>query len=103
MSSVHVYAAGIRDVLPTGPSWAHFEGFGGVAKIVLAVIWAAGLAYVSGKTIWGASQQHIGGKRGYVEEAEHGKAMFRSGLTGVFILGSITAILVAVYAISVAA
>lgn len=102
LASAHVLAAGISDVLHgVSPSWGPFGAVGGKARVAIGVIWAAGLAFVVARTIWGAALQQFGSRSYNSDSAEQGKHMFRSGLVGIAVLGSITTLATIAYGMAV--
>ncbi len=102
LASAHLLAAGLGDVIQgVSPSWGPFGAVGGKAKVALGVIWAAALAFVVGRTIWGAALQQFGARSYNSDSAEQGKQMFRGGLVGIAVLGSITTLATIAYGMAV--
>lgn len=102
LPATHTLAAGIGDVIQgVTPNWGPFAAVGGKAKILIGVIWAAALAFVVARTIWGAAMQQLGGRSYNSDTTEQGKAMFRSGLIGIAVLGSITTLATIAYGMAV--
>ena len=86
-------------LLPTAPSWGALSSIGGIAKVVLAALWAGAIVFVVGRVIVGAAKQSIGGRSHNSLMAEEGKSQFLSGLVGLLVLGSITALTTLVYSL----
>ena len=86
-------------LLPTGPSWGALGEIGGIAKVVLAALWAGAIVFVVARVIIGAAKQSIGGRSHNSIMAEEGKSQFISGLVGLLVLGSVTALTTLVYSL----
>ncbi|HEY3871896.1 MAG TPA: hypothetical protein VGM10_26270 [Actinocrinis sp.] len=84
------------------PDWGPFGAVGNEAKVVIEVIMAAAILMCLAIAVWGAAKQRIGATALRDSfSAEQGKGMIVAGLTGVFIIGSLSTLFTIVYGMAI--
>jgi hypothetical protein len=84
------------------PDWGPFGAVGQQAKVLIEVIMAAAILICLGIAIWGAAKQRIGATALRDSfSAEQGKGLIVAGLTGVFIIGSLSTLFTIVYGMAI--
>ncbi|HET9172448.1 MAG TPA: hypothetical protein VL551_28855 [Actinospica sp.] len=84
------------------PNWGPFGSVGQQAKVLIEVIMAAAILVCLGIAIWGAAKQRIGATALRDSfSAEQGKGLIIAGLTGVFIIGSLSTLFTIVYGMAI--
>jgi hypothetical protein len=84
------------------PNWGPFGSVGQQAKVLIEVIMAAAILICLGIAIWGAAKQRIGATALRDSfSAEQGKGLIIAGLTGVFIIGSLSTLFTIVYGMAI--
>lgn len=84
------------------PDWGPFGAVGNEAKVVIEVIMAAAILMCLAIAVWGAAKQRIGATAMRDSfSAEQGKGMIVAGLTGVFIIGSLSTLFTIVYGMAI--
>ena len=101
-----VLAAGSGDISNIingiAPNWGPFGSVGQQAKVLIEVIMAAAILICLGIAIWGAAKQRIGATALRDSfSAEQGKGLIIAGLTGVFIIGSLSTLFTIVYGMAI--
>lgn len=84
------------------PDWGPFGAVGNEAKVMIEVIMAGAILLCLAIAIWGAAKQRIGATALRDSfSAEQGKGMIVAGLTGVFIIGSLSTLFTIVYGMAI--
>ena len=84
------------------PDWGPFGALGQEARILVEVLMAASLLICFGIAAWGAAKQRFGATATRdAFSAEQGKGLIIAGLTGAFLIGSLSTIFTIVYGMAV--
>ena len=84
------------------PDWGPFGQLGQEARVLVEVIMAAAIVMCLGIAAWGAAKQRFGTTATRdAFSAEQGKGLIIAGLTGTFLIGSLTTIFTIVYGMAV--
>lgn len=84
------------------PDWGPFSTLGSEARIMVEVVMAVAILACLAIAVWGAAKQRIGATAMRDSfGAEQGKGLIIAGLTGVFIIGSLTTLFTIVYGMSI--
>jgi len=95
-----VLAAGSVDGVVGGvaPDWGPLSGLGTQAKVLIGVVMACVAVACLVMALVGAAKQRVGGVSGNSMRSEDGKSLLISGVAGMFIMATLGAIMVIVYA-----
>ena len=84
------------------PNWGPFGKVGTEAKVLIEVVMATAILLCLGIAVWGAAKQRIGATAlRDTFSAEQGKGLIVAGLTGVFIIGSLSTLFTIVYGMAI--
>ncbi|MFI5531353.1 hypothetical protein ACIA8O_22760 [Kitasatospora sp. NPDC051853] len=84
------------------PDWGPFSSLGAEARTMIQVVMAVAILACLGIAVWGAAKQRIGATAMRDSfSAEQGKGLIVAGLTGVFIIGSLTTLFTIVYGMAI--
>jgi hypothetical protein len=93
---IHTIIGGIA------PNWGPFNQLGAQGRVIVDVIMAAAILICVGIAAWGAAKQRFGTTATRdAFSAEQGKGLIVAGLTGVFLIGSLSTIFTIVYGMAV--
>ena len=84
------------------PNWGPFGALGREMHVMIEVIMATCILICLGIAVWGAAKQRIGSTAMRDSfSAEQGKGLIVAGLTGVFIIGSLSTLFTIVYGMAI--
>ena len=84
------------------PDWGPFGSLGNEARVMVEVVMAVAILLCLAIAIWGAAKQRIGATALRDSfSAEQGKGLIIAGLTGVFIIGSLSTLFTIVYGMAI--